>query len=157
VPFRLTQNIIDGFGPTGTEGTFTSAAEATLKVLKHNAGSLLTILSAIVSDPLYKWSVSPVKARERQRLTEKDEEVQNIRDVRRTSDGAASNATDDPDLDKNEAAAHAIIKIQEKLQGYEDGTSGEQQSVEGQVQLLINSARDRDNLCVMFPGWAPWM
>jgi phosphatidylinositol kinase/protein kinase (PI-3 family) len=59
--------------------------------------------------------------------------------------------------EKNEAAANAIAKIQEKLQGYEDGTSGEQQSVEGQVQLLINSAKDPDNLCDMYAGWAPWM
>jgi hypothetical protein len=55
--------------------------------------------------------------------------------------------------EKNEAAANAIAKSKKKLQGYEDGTSGEQQSVEGQVQLLINSAKDPDNLCEGV-GWA---
>ena len=34
VPFRLTRDIIDGFGPCGVEGTFRKAAEATLKVKK---------------------------------------------------------------------------------------------------------------------------
>ena len=53
-------------GPSGTEGTFSRAAEETSKVLRDNSSALLTILSAIVSDPLYKWSVSPVKARRRQ-------------------------------------------------------------------------------------------
>jgi phosphatidylinositol kinase/protein kinase (PI-3 family) len=59
--------------------------------------------------------------------------------------------------DQNKAGAKALAKISEKLQGYEDSTSGEQQGVEGQVQLLINSARDPDNLCEMFAGWAPWL
>ena len=35
VPFRLTRDIIDGFGPCGVEGTFRKAAEATLKVKKY--------------------------------------------------------------------------------------------------------------------------
>ena len=63
----------------------------------------------------------------------------------------------DSKSDRNEAAALVMGKVHEKLQGYEDGTSGEQQGIEGQVQLLINSARDPDNLSVMFPGWAPWV
>lgn len=33
VPFRLTRDIIDGFGPCGVEGTFRKCAEQTLKVL----------------------------------------------------------------------------------------------------------------------------
>jgi ataxia telangiectasia mutated family protein len=28
--------------------------------------------------------------------------------------------------------------------------------VEGQVQLLINEARNPDNLCALYHGWAPW-
>jgi len=162
VPFRLTQNIIDGMGPTGIEGTFTKAAEETLTVLKRNSNALLTILSAIVSDPLYRWSVSPVKARQRQRLSEKDEEdsggrLQERRKSVEADDSKSGKDESKPGTETNEAAAHAITRISEKLQGYEDGTSGEQQSVEGQVQLLVNSAKDQDNLSEMYFGWAPWM
>ena len=32
IPFRLTRDIIDGFGPCGVEGTFRKCAETTLKV-----------------------------------------------------------------------------------------------------------------------------
>ena len=32
IPFRLTRDIIDGFGPSGVEGTFRKCAETTLKV-----------------------------------------------------------------------------------------------------------------------------
>jgi serine-protein kinase ATM len=52
VPFRLTQNIVDGFGPGGTEGAFTLVAEATLTTLKENSDSLLTILSVRA---VFRW------------------------------------------------------------------------------------------------------
>lgn len=147
VPFRLTRNVIDGMGPLGIEGTFTKAAEATMSVMKQNANGLLTILSAIVSDPLYKWSLS--KRANRIPLEQHGEEDD------RQSNAVAANALDGVE-NRNEVAAHAIARIHEKLLGYEDGTSGEQQSVESQVQLLIDMSRNPDNLCVMYPGWAPW-
>ena len=58
---------------------------------------------------------------------------------------------------ENDAAARTIAKINEKCQGFEEGTLGVRQTVEGQVRLLINAAKDRDNLCSMFFGWAPWL
>lgn len=145
VPFRLTRNIIDGMGITGTDGVFTRTSESTMYLLKSNTNALLTILSAMASDPLYKWNLSPMKTQNR-----------------RVSTGSSkSREFDDDDTSdsegKNKAAARAISKVQEKLQGYEDGTAGEQQSVEGQVQLLINSARDHGNLCAMYTGWQPWI
>ena len=30
-------------------------------------------------------------------------------------------------------------------------------SVEGQVKNLVADATDPENLCVLFPGWAPWL
>ena len=146
VPFRLTQNLVDGLGPTEHEGIFASAAESTLSVLRKNADSLLTILSAVVNDPLYKWSVSPMQARRRQRVVDATEAL-----------GGKSFERDDQLEDRNEAASHAIRRVREKLNGYEDGTSGEQQTVEGQVRFLVRAARDLDDLSTMYPGWAPWM
>lgn len=180
VPFRLTPNLLDGLGPTGTDGLFTTTAESILSVLRDNASALLTILSAVVSDPLYLWSMSPVKARERQRWLEEeaataaaaatvDNNGDNAVEVRpRRNDGGggegpplaglapASPTWGDP-ADRNEAAAQAIAKVQEKLQGYEDGTSGEPQSVEGQVRWLLHTARDPDLLCEMYHGWQAWV
>ena len=130
-------------GPSGTEGTFSRAAEATISVLRENANGLLTILSAVVSDPLYKWSVTPREAQRRQR--DNDEVMEGELEGEGTTEQA------------NEDASHAIAKIHEKLQGYEDGTSGERQSIEGQVQLLINSATNPENLCGLYFGWAAWL
>jgi len=152
VPFRLTRDIVDGMGPAGTEGVFSHAAEATMTVLRHNSNSLLTILSAVVSDPLYKWSVSPVTARERQRGDRDDDDGKIM--IANTDVPTAEINTNE---NENDAASRAISKINEKLLGYEDGTAGERQSIEGQVQLLINSARDPDNLCALYFGWCPWL
>jgi serine-protein kinase ATM len=146
VPFRLTRNVVDGLGPTGTNGMFTRAAERTLTVLKQNSEALLTILSAIVSDPLYRWSVSPVKKRTLQRD-----------DDGRSPQGRKAADRRELPSHNNEAAVQAIRRVREKLQGYEDGTFGEPQSCEGQVQLLVNLAKDADILSAMYFGWAPWL
>jgi ataxia telangiectasia mutated family protein len=122
VPFRLTRNIVDGMGPCGTEGVFSKSAEATLAVLRKNSDTVLTILSAIVSDTLSRWSVS------------------------------SSNSEDT----KNDAAERTMTKVHDKLQGYEDGTSG-MHTVAGQVKFLINEARDPNNLCNLYYGWQPWI
>lgn len=57
----------------------------------------------------------------------------------------------------NDAALRAIGKIKQKLTGYEEGTLGEQQTIEGQVRLLINAAQDPDKLCRLFGGWSAWV
>ena len=41
----------------------------------------------------------------------------------------------------------------QKLEGREDGAL---LSVEGQVGMLIRKARDPENLCAVFEGWAQW-
>ena len=150
VPFRLTRDIVDGFGPTGTDGAFTVAAQATTEVLRQNTNALITVLSAVVSDPLYSWSVNPVKARRRQHIEESMFGKEN-------SDISSNVGIPTITESDNDAATRTIAKINEKLQGYEEGTFGEQQTVEGQVRLLINAARNPDNLCSLFVGWMPWL
>lgn len=147
-------------GPCGTEGTFSRAAEETTIVLRENASALLTILSAVVADPLYKWNLTPRQARNKQR-GEDDEgseaeqvAVEQEKKVANQESEQNSAATNDQ---ANDAAVRALARIQEKLQGFENGMSGERQSVGGQVQLLINSARDEDNLCRLFYGWYPYI
>jgi ataxia telangiectasia mutated family protein len=57
----------------------------------------------------------------------------------------------------NDVAARATMRIKQKLKGFEDGTAGECMSVEGQVQLLVDIAKDPHNLCKLYFGWAPWL
>ncbi|KAK4772042.1 hypothetical protein SAY86_013817 [Trapa natans] len=58
VPFRLTQNMIDGLGITGFEGIFSKVSEITLSVLRTNKDTLMSVLETFIHDPLVEWTKS---------------------------------------------------------------------------------------------------
>jgi serine/threonine-protein kinase ATR len=55
VPFRLTQNIVDGLGIAGTEGVFIRVCEIVLEILRNHRETLMTVLETFVHDPLLEW------------------------------------------------------------------------------------------------------
>eukprot|EP00268_Persea_americana_P028411 TRINITY_DN2758_c0_g1_i12.p1 TRINITY_DN2758_c0_g1~~TRINITY_DN2758_c0_g1_i12.p1 ORF type:complete len:237 (-),score=47.38 TRINITY_DN2758_c0_g1_i12:304-1014(-) len=140
VPFRLTRDMIDGMGITGVAGVFRRCCEETLSVMRTNKEALLTIIEVFIHDPLYKWALSPLKALQRQKETDDD--------IESTLDGSQDV------YEGNKDAARALLRVKQKLDGYEDG---EMRSVQGQVQQLIQDAIDTDRLCQMFPGWGAWL
>lgn len=56
VPFRLTQNIIDGFGALRLEGTYKHTLRYTLTVMRNNRDVVLANLLSFVFDPLFEWA-----------------------------------------------------------------------------------------------------
>ncbi|CAL5378051.1 unnamed protein product [Camellia sinensis] len=58
VPFRLTQNMIDGLGITGYEGVFLRVCEITLSVLRAHRETLMSVLETFIHDPLVEWTKS---------------------------------------------------------------------------------------------------
>jgi serine/threonine-protein kinase ATR len=56
VPFRLTQNIIDGFGILGVNGTYKQTMKYTLGILKDNRDVIQANLLSFVFDPLFEWA-----------------------------------------------------------------------------------------------------
>ena len=56
VPFRLTHNMIEAMGPTGIEGSFRKCCEVTLRILRTEKDTLLSVLKPFVHDPLVEWS-----------------------------------------------------------------------------------------------------
>ncbi|KAK9684733.1 hypothetical protein RND81_10G228300 [Saponaria officinalis] len=140
VPFRLTRDIIDGMGVTGVEGVFRRCCEETLDLMRINKEALLTIIEVFIHDPLYKWALSPLKALQRQKDVDDDLET------------SWEDSLDE--YEGNKDAARALMRVKQKLDGYEDG---ELRSVHGQVQQLIQDAIDPERLCNMFPGWGAWM
>ncbi|KAE8721412.1 Serine/threonine-protein kinase ATR [Hibiscus syriacus] len=58
VPFRLTQNMIDGLGITGYEGIFLWICEITLSVLRTHRETLMSVLETFILDPLVEWTKS---------------------------------------------------------------------------------------------------
>lgn len=76
VPFRLTHNMVDALGVTGIEGSFLSRAlkylnycltsgiegvfrrscETTMRILRHNRESLMSVMETFIHDPLVEWT-----------------------------------------------------------------------------------------------------
>lgn len=52
---RLTQNVIDVFGVSGHEGIFRKASEITLRVLRANRDTILSVMDTFLHDPLVEW------------------------------------------------------------------------------------------------------
>lgn len=152
-------------GVTGTEGAFRRACDAAMRVLRSDAPSVLTILEVLLHDPLYRWMLSPLAARQRQQEEEKagggDSGGGGGRGAAAAASASAAAAASEAVAEEDpgvggDAAQRALARIKHKLQGYED-PNGDAMSVEGQVKLLINQARDPENLCRLYPGWAPWL
>ncbi|KAH9888765.1 hypothetical protein C8Q73DRAFT_708136 [Cubamyces lactineus] len=141
VPFRLTADMIDGLGISGTQGVFQRCAEETLRVLRDGSEIILTVLEVFKYDPLHSWTASEFKIK-RVQSSVPDETAQLTGEAFRFAIGIdmASGAAD-------EAADRALSTVARKL----DKTL----SVEYTVNELITEASDPVNLALMYVGWAP--
>ena len=130
VPFRLTRDIVDGMGITKTEGVFRRCCEFTLEALRKEAYSIMTILDVLRYDPLYSWSISPVRLAKLQ-------EGQSA--ALEQDAGVAKEVVNEPD-----EAHRALTMVNKKLQ--------KTLSVTATVNDLINQATDENNLAVLYSG-----
>lgn len=142
VPFRLTRDIEDGMGMTGIEGIFRKSCERTMDVMRNNHETIITILEVLLYDPLYEWTVSPAEAYSMQLCKEND------------SDGTSKIAASEEEVPINVSAERALLRVKQKLHGTEEGGTS---SVEGQVEKLIQQARDLSNLSRLYVGWQPFL
>lgn len=129
VPFRLTRDIVDGFGFTGTKGAFSKVSEHTLRVLRDNRDHIIAILDVLRWDPLYSWSISPI------RMTKLQEDNGGIEKLGPQEDGSEASA--------------AVATVKEKI--YHEGLSAE-----ATVRELVREATSADNLAVIYCGWCPF-
>ncbi|XP_006815117.1 serine-protein kinase ATM-like [Saccoglossus kowalevskii] len=156
VPFRLTRDIVDGMGVAQVEGVFRRCCEKTMKVMHNNQESMLTILEVFLYDPLYVWTLSPIKAMKLQQMKpDADASELNITNIseRDIFDGSGDSAEGSTE-ESNKMAERVLLRLQQKLKGVEDGIVV---SVSGQVNRLLQEARDPKNLCKLFPGWQSWI
>ncbi|SCV01476.1 LANO_0F11958g1_1 [Lachancea nothofagi CBS 11611] len=137
VPFRLTRDIVDGFGVTGVEGVFRSNCERVYSVLHSERERVMNVLNVLKWDPLYSWVVSPLRKRKLQA---------NISDDSEEFELGAGKATA---LEDNNESMRALKDVQNKLEG-----SG--LSVEATIQELIHQATDVGNLATIYMGWSPF-
>ena len=78
VPFRLTRDVVDGMGFSGTQGVFQRCAEETLRVLRDNSEVVMTILEVFKHDPLHSWCVRGSKKLRRMLIHKQDGERDQI-------------------------------------------------------------------------------
>lgn len=129
VPFRLTRDIVDGFGISGTRGSFGKVCEHSFRVLRSNKERILAILDVLRWDPLHSWSISPIR---KKKLQEEN--------------GAFGVLA--PHDHASEAGA-ALLTVLKKINA--DGLS-----VEATVLELIHEATSEENLAVIYCGWCPF-
>ncbi|XP_055815485.1 serine/threonine-protein kinase ATR isoform X2 [Solanum dulcamara] len=126
VPFRLTQNMIDGLGITGYEGIFLKVCEITLSVLRAHRETLMSVLETFIHDPLVEWTKSHKSS---------GVEVQNPHAQR--------------------AISNIEARLQGIVVGVGAAPSLPL-AVEGQARRLIAEAVSHKNLGKMYIWWMPW-
>ncbi|KAE8671371.1 Serine/threonine-protein kinase ATR [Hibiscus syriacus] len=126
VPFRLTQNMIDGLGITGYEGVFLRICEITLSVLRTHRETLMSVLETFIHDPLVEWTKSHKSS---------GVEVQNPHAQR--------------------AISNIEARLQGVVVGVGAAPSLPL-AVEGQARRLIAEAVSHKNLGKMYIWWMPW-
>ncbi|KAE8350977.1 Serine/threonine-protein kinase tel1 [Aspergillus coremiiformis] len=137
VPFRLTRDLVDGMGITKTEGVFRRCCEFTLETLRQESYSIMTILDVLRYDPLYSWTVSPLRMRKMQDAAEAGGEPPVL-----------PHAADQQSSNEPSEADRALTVVAKKL--------GKTLSVTATVNELIQQATDEKNLAVLYCGWAAY-
>lgn len=137
VPFRLTRDIVDGLGIAGVNGMFSKSCEHVLKVLRNNTQYICGILDVLKYDPLYSWTLSPLRKKKLQQIYfNNDESDKGFDEFIKTDTGSEANA--------------AIDTVKRKL--IAKGLSNE-----AVVRELIHEAVDPKNLALIFMGWSPFL
>ncbi|PHH73568.1 hypothetical protein CDD82_5383 [Ophiocordyceps australis] len=143
VPFRLTRDIVDGMGITKTEGVFRRCCEFTLDALREEQYSIMTILDVLRYDPLYTWSVSPLRLAKLHKARQSDSDVGSDDAEPRVKDTRSKAKCNEPS-----EADRALEVVRKKL--------SKTLSVTATVNDLIHQATDERNLAVLYSGWAAW-
>ena len=151
VPFRLSPNMIDAFGPIGADGMYTGSLKAAMTTLRDNRDTLLSVLEPFIKDPIIDWK----------RM--------------KSSQNRSAKSSDQRSLQ----AKRSITSIDERLQGiynlrnpnykkvkrtdgwsqdtHDDMMHMQPLSVEGQVHKMITEATSIENLVQLYVGWMPWL
>ena len=100
------------------------------------------------------WTISPVKALNLQRRGVGDDSSATGATGDQIFEGGGGGGVGNGLNPTNKMAERVLLRLQEKLEGIEDGVP---LSVSGQVNQLIQEATDPSNLCLLFPGWQAWI
>ena len=176
-----------------------------MQVMHASHDAILTIVQVLLYDPLYVWTISPVRGYQLQHRHAADVTDANMnttsvdlldqsvtrpkrqslslsfsysadaccwlidcnrwecrtsvveclmKHVKNVVVAALWQLAEDSVESVNKVAERVLLRLRQKLSGLEDGVK---LSIVGQVNHLIQEARDENNLCRLFPGWQAYI
>lgn len=137
--------MVDAFGPTGADGLYTGALVESMKTLRQNKDTLLSVLEPFLKDPVINFSSSK---NQQKAQTASAKAVDAIRKIDGRLNGMY-NLTN-PNYKK-------VTRRDGGPQEQDDSANNIALSVEGQVQRMIAEATSHENLVQVYVGWMPWI
>ena len=167
VPFRLTQNLIDGLGITRELGLYRAQCIKTQEWIRNHSSLIFSVFNCLIYDPIEDFNLSKrmvnfnlFEASEHDRpmtqqtqLGKPNSSVLGKNDKQKASIDTRSKYHS---KGQRQIFEHVERKISGKIGKFGQKTNN-QLSVESQVDMVISEATNPANLCRMFSGWAPWV
>jgi serine/threonine-protein kinase ATR len=155
VPFRLTANMLDAFGPSGADGVYSGSLKAAMSTLRDHRDTLLSVLEPFINDPVIDWKryrsqqkgPENVAASTQERQTKEAKRSINVIDERLKGIYNLRN----PNFKKIRRTDEFVDQQDDEL------THLLPLSVEGQVHKMIAEATKNENLVQLYVGWMPWV
>ncbi len=145
--------MLDAFGPTGADGLYTGALTESMRTLRKNRDTLLSVLEPFLNDPVINFSKS-----KSQQKSKEDKDANKKKDAKNAKTSIA----------KIEGRLNGEYNLMNPNHGKVKGNKTApcttvdtahitQLSVEGQVQKMITEATSHENLVQVYVGWMPWI
>ena len=159
VPFRLTHNMVDALGVTGIEGSFRISCTETMKIVRENKKTILSVLETFLYDPLVEWIQGHTKEIMQpvlQDLHTNSDAKEKLKHVE-----ARLNGILDPYVFKvrpvNRDEPSTYSEIDQNNMNVYGPKSSLPLSVDGHVSCLIEAATSVKHLSRMYIWWMPWL
>ncbi|KAL7571763.1 hypothetical protein ACA910_002855 [Epithemia clementina (nom. ined.)] len=147
VPFRLTSNLVDAFGPAGADGVFAGSLNDAMSTLRKQSTTLVSVLEPFLNDPVIEWKKSRSQQPQMNAQLKEAKRSINVIDERLRGIYNLRN----PNFKKVRRTDTYTERDDDEL------TQVMPLSVEGQVHKLIAEATSSENLVQLYFGWMPWI
>jgi serine/threonine-protein kinase ATR len=152
IPFRLTPNMMDAFGPTGADGMYTGALTESMRTLRKNRDTLLSVLEPFLNDPVINFNSKS------QRKSKEEKDAKDVEEARKVIANIEGRLNGEYNLTNTNLMNPNLKKMRST---YATNTSETvhftKLSVEGQVQKMVMEATSHENLVQVYVGWMPWI
>ena len=151
IPFRLTPNMLDAFGPTGADGMYTGALTESMRTLRKNRDTLLSVLEPFLNDPVINFKSKS------QKKSKEEKDAKDAEEARKVIANIEGRLNGEYNLLNPNLTNPNLKKIRNKDAAITSEVHFNKLSVEGQVQKMVMEATSHENLVQVYVGWMPWI